>query len=514
MGGHGLPTLQSLLAKGTISPSSFSVPSVSVPTPPTSDIEALLARTGRNVEMTHPLQEVAPVKSFVGQPEMTHPRRPLSSIAGEISDLDLPLGGRAPLPESAYGVPAERDVGLEPVEQPEGLLDVLGRMIGDANVQRFLGTALTGAIGGGGPKGARNVQEFQRTFEVGRQAEAEARKLELEQQQVEDQRKYRAESISVQREKMKADREMQLAAAIHKHAQDLALQGKKLTPEQEKFIKDHGFPVPTTPSKYAVDYKQNKIVEVDWDNPDGVSETIATANLNTYQNNPELRLNQIQSALDSFGMEGLSKNDIEVLIGVRGKQSAIDPSYKHIESNGRYVFYDTTTGTVVETDIPAEPPTVSPDTAKLLGGLENSGIPSIDELIEIIEDEGLKLVTPWGRRSEVGLRMQRLATNVADIVGRIRSGGAINDQEMENFTSLLGLTWTDAIFGSKEATIEALKDIKNMFVGVYNLASQEPHITLAQIGVKRGAFSTQEAALEATDLPPGDWDVEGTLDRY
>jgi hypothetical protein len=79
-----------------------------------------------------------------------------------------------------------------------GFLQGLLSALSDPNIQRFMGTALTGAIGGGGAKGGRNVRAFQESFESARAADLAREKLEAEKERLKRQEALSAISLATQ----------------------------------------------------------------------------------------------------------------------------------------------------------------------------------------------------------------------------------------------------------------------------------------------------------------------------
>jgi len=85
-------------------------------------------------------------------------------------------------------------------------------------------------------------------------------------------------------------------------------------------------------------------------------------------------------------------------------------------------------------------------------------LPELDKLEALFRDAYKTTVA--GKVTGTNREVVRLIDNIADKVGRLRSGGAINKQEEERFLRQLGATPADLAFGTAEQAIEALRGVR------------------------------------------------------
>lgn len=100
---------------------------------------------------------------------------------------------------------------------------------------------------------------------------------------------------------------------------------------------------------------------------------------------------------------------------------------------------------------------LSGEAAKVLG-VATTMLPELDKLEALFRDSYKTTVA--GKVTGTNREVVRLIDNIADKVGRLRSGGAINKDEEQRFLRQLGATTADLAFGSAEEAIEALRGVR------------------------------------------------------
>ena len=112
----------------------------------TPGIEAILAELTKEAQAG--IEDPTTLRGGLGS--LAPPPLPIGS---EEEFVDIQLPGIEPRLQSPYP------------EEEGGFLAGLGGALRDPNIQRFLGTALSALVGGGGYRGGQNVQQFQGAFE-------------------------------------------------------------------------------------------------------------------------------------------------------------------------------------------------------------------------------------------------------------------------------------------------------------------------------------------------------------
>lgn len=99
---------------------------------------------------------------------------------------------------------------------------------------------------------------------------------------------------------------------------------------------------------------------------------------------------------------------------------------------------------------------LSGDASKVLS-IATSMQPEIDALIQAFEEGGRSAI--FAVKSGTSPELVRLVESVADKVGRLRSGGAINKDEESRFMGQI-VRWADTVSGGSSAAVNALKRLK------------------------------------------------------
>lgn len=94
-----------------------------------------------------------------------------------------------------------------------------------------------------------------------------------------------------------------------------------------------------------------------------------------------------------------------------------------------------------------------------------SGYNDVKELIGVIQDIGLRQSIIEGSLGfgSRGQNIQNLKSHIADKIGRLRSGGAINKEEEARFIGYLSMGVTAFLWGTGEGTINNLRRLQNEF---------------------------------------------------
>lgn len=100
---------------------------------------------------------------------------------------------------------------------------------------------------------------------------------------------------------------------------------------------------------------------------------------------------------------------------------------------------------------------MSGEAAKVLG-VASTILPELDKLEALFRDSYKTTVA--GNVTGTNREVVRLIDNIADKVGRLRSGGAINKAEEKRFLRQLGAVPADLAFGTPEQAIEALRGVR------------------------------------------------------
>lgn len=163
--------------------------------------------------------------------------------------------------------------------------------------------------------------------------------------------------------------------------------------------------------------------------------------------------------------------------------------------NGQDYFYDAESGTYVsagdfvEGGVTTNGKPLSAESSKLLANA-NSALSAIDSMTNILKTNGSFNVFAPNPFNQTKRQYDAQAANLVDVIGRIRSGGAITDSEEARFKSLL----PTALDGqaSREIKLNQLKSLLNDVKT--NLGANDLDINAASGGLSFNSAGTASSA--------------------
>jgi hypothetical protein len=490
---------------------------------------------GRRLPPVQPTTTISDAPSEISGPSDA---QVIEDISGPSTVVDV-YGDQATVPTTELEMrdPEIRTGQLGPVSPDRdgggglGILDILGQLIGDPSIQRFMGTALTGAIGGGGPKGARNVQEFNKVFNLGLQLQREQEESEYKKALEERRVKVLEQEAGTKKQQLIVSKGLREKEGLSEQIQMMTAAGRN-TPDalKKRYAKAYGIDPDADPG--FLDFRPARY-QISPINPYGAQPRIiqawepgygASLDERQYEAWVNSDLTKKTQMLDAY-RENIKRNpDVdprlfaEVFIGSPDAIWGTWATLEGVSPDGKPAVYlrNTSTGDIHLTGITPMPTggegtgagRVSPDAAKLIANIQDSGLPQIDELIGylsnsehglvqgveidketgkvtnngefitsakvLLASNGARIATSlvpgakylWGQTAKAAQLAHRFKVNIADILGRIRSGGAIGDEEMNNFELQLGLALSDTLVASPGETIAALRRIRSLFKGI------------------------------------------------
>ena len=373
-------------------------------------------------------------------------------------------------------MPGEHDAGKPP--PPVGVWDNLKALAQKRGFQKFAGTLATAALGD-----KRDVAEFTHHWNQIQEADAaETRaKDQLRRQQIEDARTRDRDDLArkkEQREDKKFAQDQLTTLAQRVSPEDM------MQPRYAELWARSGIEPGTDLSGrvYMVDRDRREIRRATLEEIEqGLASTyrVAGKNLDTIFKTPKLSwseqvVEKIETIQRLYPDVRIQEDDIRSLIELPlQSQSGLQTIRGE---DGQYYVLNPKTMDVKPTGIKAyQKGDKQKDKYPKIIANATTGYNDVAELIDIVNKIGLRKTIMLGstRFGTEGQNIDNLKQMIADKIGRLRSGGAINKEEEARFLNYLSLGWGDWVWGTAEGTVGNLQRLQNEFKTVIMRIDEE-----------------------------------------